>query len=77
MTMTEYMEVHQERMLKQALIIPTINTKIISDHCKMTISQLKFLQMLTIMVIIPIMTASRLPTIQLTLHGEAPIQMFR
>lgn len=49
MTTMEFTEVHQERMLKQ--IPQTINIKIILDPYKTTISQRKFLQMLTAMAI--------------------------
>lgn len=49
----EFMEAHQERMLKQAPIALIINTKIISDLYKTTISLLKSSQTLTIMATMP------------------------
>jgi hypothetical protein len=67
---------HQEHMLKQAPRTLTTNTKITLNLCKMTINQLKFLQMLTIMAIIPIMTVHKLP-VRLTRPGEVPILMFQ
>lgn len=75
MIMMESTVVRQERMLKQIPQTQIINIKITSDHCKMTVSQLKFLQMLTRMAIMPIMTA-RKQLQPLTLPGEVQIQMY-
>ena len=69
------MAVPQERMLKQLPQALIINIKITLDHYKTKISQLKFLQMLTRMAIMPIMTAHKQLRL-LTLPGEAQIQMF-
>jgi hypothetical protein len=73
--MMEYMVVQQERMLKQIPQTQIINIKITLDHCKMTISQLKFLQMLTHMAIMQTTTAPK-QLQPLTLPGEAQILMF-
>lgn len=69
------MVVRQERMLKQIPQAQIINIKITLDHCKMIISQLKFLQMLTLTAIMPITTAHK-QLQRLTLPGEAQILMF-
>jgi len=69
------MVVRQERMLKQIPQTQIINIKITLDHCKMTVSQPKFLQMLTRMATMPIMTAHKRLR-PLTLPGEVQIQMF-
>lgn len=69
------MAVPQERMLKQLPQALIINIKITLDHYKTKISQLKFLQMLIPMAIMPIMTAHRLLR-PLTLPGEVQILMF-
>ena len=69
------MVVRQERMLRQIPQAQIINIKITLDHCKMIISQLKFLQMLTLTAIMLIMTAHK-QFQRLTLPGEARTQMF-
>ena len=69
------MAVPQERMLKQLPQALIINIKITLDHYKTKISQLKFLQTLIPMAIMPIMTVHRLLR-PLTLPGEVQILMF-
>lgn len=69
------MVAQQERMLKQIPQTLIINIKITLDHYKMTVSQLKFLQMLTVTVIMLIMTAHKQLPLR-TQHGEVQIQMF-
>lgn len=64
------MVVHQLNTYKQ---VQTTNTKNISDRYKMTISQLRYLQTLTITLIIQ--TAPKLPLLAI-LHGEAAVLKF-
>lgn len=64
-----------ERMLKKIPQTPIINIKTTLDHCRTTISQLKFLQMLIATGITQTMTVHK-QSRQLILPGEAQIQMF-
>jgi len=67
------MAIPETTILNQILLLLTINIKITLNHYKMKISQLKFSQMLTIMVIMQKMTAHKL-LLPLILPGEAVIQ---
>ncbi len=75
MTMMEFMADLQTRMLKQIPQAQTINIKIILNRYRMTASQLKFSPTLTVMVIMPKMTALKLPQ-QHIQPGEAVAQKF-